>query len=344
MTRVCIIGFGLIGSSLARALKANADEYYIVACAPKQETLDFARQNGMADEGYLAAEEAVRDADIVVLATPIRVLEGVARMIAPHLKAGAIVTDVASVKAPVMAAIAPHLPAHVYFVPAHPIAGSEQTGVRAGKADLYVGKRVWITPVAGVLPQAVVAVKALWEHAGARAERMDAALHDEVYAYVSHLPQKLAFACAPLLEPFSDERTGNTTFAQFTRLCGSDPALWADIFDANKANLANALDQYLYVLHQITKELGQGEGNAQEECDSVLLHTRLFPRIVSSCLVAIVTMCERKQGISLASYAGTGFADMTAPLHTDPEGELELCSKHSKQLVELLTRFSRQLH
>ncbi|NBX03435.1 MAG: prephenate dehydrogenase/arogenate dehydrogenase family protein, partial [Alphaproteobacteria bacterium] len=226
--RITIIGLGLIGSSIARAVRANKLAETIVGCDQNELSIAYARAQGFIDVAAHDATIAVQGSDLVILATPPSTLESLTEKIAPHLARGCMVMDMCSVKRMAMDAIATHLPMHVDFVPTHPIAGSEQTGVSAGRADLFDKKRIIVTPNEPLQGDTLTKVNNFWQGMGARVEGMPPHLHDMVYGYVSHLPQLLAFSLSAPLGASVATGEGDETFARFTRLSGSSPALWSD--------------------------------------------------------------------------------------------------------------------
>lgn len=331
--RITIIGLGLIGSSIARAAHAQKLAKTIVGCDADKTSLEYARKEGFITEAALDPAKAVADSDLVILATPPLTLEKVAKAIAPALKAGVIVMDVCSVKQPAIEAITPHLPQNVFFIPAHPIAGSERAGVQAGRADLFEGKRVIVTPEQGEQTPELAVVMQFWKVAGAQVEAMPAALHDLAYAYVSHLPQLLAFAAAPLAEGASPK---------FLRLGNSPLAMWENIFELNKDNILKALDRYLDVISHIKNELEQAPEPVGEPNEK-LVHAVLFPRIAASCLITTVMEAEKQAGFSMARYGGSGFADFTSPAAAPPDQDIEFISGQHAAVAALLEEYATRL-
>lgn len=247
--KVAIIGLGLIGSSFARALREHGLASVITGSARSERTCAIAQEIGVVDSAHVNPAEAVRDADLVFLAMPVQSTEAVLRAIQPALKAGAIITDGGSTKGNVVAAarrVFAVLPAG--FVPGHPIAGSEQSGVLAGKADLFLRHKVILTPVAESAPEAVVRVRALWQAIGAEVLEMPVEEHDAVLAKTSHLPHLLAFSLVDTLARESENldifRYAAGGFRDFTRIAASDPVMWHDIFLGNKRAVLSALDHF----------------------------------------------------------------------------------------------------
>ena len=340
--RATIIGLGLIGSSLARAMRAHNLATTIVGCDANEVSLAFARKEGFIDIAMSDAAEAVKGSDLIFIATPPATLEHIAKTIAPHVGENVIVMDTVSVKQPAIAAIAPHLPAHCIFIPAHPIAGSEHAGVHAGRADLFEKKRIILTPDEPPEPELLKHINAFWQAMGARVEGMPADIHDMLYGYMSHLPQLLAFALKAPLGEFL-QHSNDPIFASFTRLTRSSPALWSEIFDANLANVLPGIDRYIDALAHVAGELKNAPEGEASDADPLLAHTKLFPRIVASCLVTTVMEAEKKAGFAFARYAGTGFADVTAPTLTAPEDDIERISAQYRLVAGIIDDFLARL-
>jgi len=247
--KVAFIGLGLIGSSLARVLRANHLAQTIVASSRSPRTLSLAIDIGLIDAGYADAAEAVQDADLVVLAMPVCATQSVLAAIKDSLKASVIITDVGSTKGNVVAAaetVFGVVPA--CFIPAHPIAGSEQSGVLAGKVDLFDRHKVIITPLPHTDAEACLLIQQMWQAAGAEVLTMTVQRHDEVLAKTSHLPHLLAFSLVDTLARESQNldifRFAAGGFRDFTRIAGSDPSMWHDIFLANEQGILSALDSF----------------------------------------------------------------------------------------------------
>lgn len=340
--RITIIGLGLIGSSVARAARAHHLAASISGYDHNEVTLAFARKGGFIDLATSDLKAAVKDSKLIVLATPPSTLGDIAEAIAPYLRPGCIVMDVCSVKQAAIAAIAPHIPDGVHFMPAHPIAGSEHSGVSAGRADLFDRKRVIVTPSDPALEEQILQqVTSFWKGMGARMEAMPPHLHDMIYAYVSHLPQLLAFAAGTVLENETDEQSDVLT--KFLRLSASNPDMWIDIFLLNKDNILKALDRYLDAVLHILKEFSDAPEGTVSESDEKLARTALFPRIAASCLITTVMEAEKKAGFPLARYAGTGFADFTYPASQPPEGDIESISNQYQVVAVVLRDYIAQL-
>lgn len=247
--KVAFIGLGLIGSSLARVLRAHHLAQTIVASSRSPRTLSLALDIGLIDAGFADAAEAVHDADLIVLAMPVCATESVLASIKDSLKSSVIITDVGSTKGNVVAAaetVFGVVPAR--FIPAHPIAGSEQSGVLAGKVDLFDRHKVIITPLPHTDVEACLLIQQMWQAAGAEVLTMTVQRHDEVLAKTSHLPHLLAFSLVDTLaresQNFDIFRFAAGGFRDFTRIAGSDPSMWHDIFLANEQGILSALDSF----------------------------------------------------------------------------------------------------
>jgi cyclohexadieny/prephenate dehydrogenase len=341
--RITIIGLGLIGSSIARAAHQYKLAGIIIACDNNEISLAFAIKENFIDIADSNLQTAVAGSDLVIIATPPASLGDIAEVIAPHLKAGAIVMDVASVKQPAIDAIAPHIPAHAIFIPAHPIAGSERTGVRAGRADLFVKKRIIITPAEPPEEELYKKLSTFWAGMGAQIEAMPAEIHDVIYGYMSHLPQLIAFCLEKPLGKFYNQTEDNPVYKTFLRISNSSPELWAEIFELNKANILSGLDRYIDVVSHVHNELKTVPDGEESQNDEPLAYTVLFPRIVASCLVTTVMEAEKKAGVPFAKYAGTGFADMVAPTFIAPDTDIEHISAQYKLVERILGEFLLRL-
>jgi prephenate dehydrogenase len=252
--KLAIVGTGLIGGSFSLALKQAGAVREVLGVGRNPASLDAALERGLIDRA--ADWVQAGQADCILLALPVGETGAVLKQLAPHLKAGAIVTDGGSTKVNVVAAARAALGARFAdFVPGHPIAGSEQSGPAAARADLYRGKKVVLTPEQDTHAAALATVRALWEAVGAQVETMDADLHDRVFAAVSHLPHLAAFALVEELAQRSDcdtfFRFAASGFRDFTRIAGSSPEMWRDIALANRDALLAELDAYLAALQAL---------------------------------------------------------------------------------------------
>jgi len=265
--RVALIGLGLIASSMFWAMKRAGCARYVTGYARSLETRETARRIGLCDSVVDSAEEAVRDADLVVLAVPIGAMESVTLAIAPHLKPGATVIDVGSVKAAVVAAVGPHLPENVHFVPCHPMAGTEHSGPEAGFETLYDNRWCLVVPPEGADAAAVQRVEDLWQALGANTERMDVAHHDTVCAVVSHIPHLIAYTMVGVaddLNRVSDHEVikfSAAGFRDFTRIAASDPTMWRDVFLTNKQATLEILGRFTEELFALQRAIRLEDGD-----------------------------------------------------------------------------------
>jgi cyclohexadieny/prephenate dehydrogenase len=265
--RVALIGIGLIGSSISHAIRRKGLATEIVGSARSRPTVDTALKLGLIGRGYDNAAEAAAGADLVILSVPVGACGPLTAEIAPHLKPGAILTDVGSVKAQVVRDMAPYVPRRVHFVPGHPIAGTEQSGPEAGFAELFDGRWTILTPEAHTDAAAVEKLKAFWEALGAKVEIMDPQHHDMVLAITSHLPHLIAFNIvnsAEHLERVTDKEVIKFSaggFRDFTRIAASDPTMWRDIFLGNKDGVLEMLRRFSEDLTELRTAIEAGDGD-----------------------------------------------------------------------------------
>ena len=267
LRQVAFVGFGLIGSSLARVMREQQLVERITAASRSSQTLALARQLGLIDIGYADPADAVRGADLVILAMPVNATESILRAIKPALSAQAVVTDVGSTKGNVVAAaeaVWGEVPPT--FVPGHPIAGSEQSGVLAGRANLFAGHKVILTPLPTTQAEALALVTSLWQKAQADVLTMSVERHDSVLARTSHLPHLLAFSLVDTLARESNNldifRYAAGGFRDFTRIAGSDPTMWHDIFLANRDAVLEALDGFESGTRLLRQAITTGDSEA----------------------------------------------------------------------------------
>jgi cyclohexadieny/prephenate dehydrogenase len=269
--RLALIGVGLIGSSIARATKAQGAAGSIVATARSAATRKRVAELGIADRVVETNAAAVEGADLVIVSIPVGACGEVAKEIGPHLKAGAIVSDVGSVKGSVVRDMAPHLPKNVHFVPAHPVAGTEYSGPDAGFAALFVNRWCILTPPKVTDPAAVEKLTAFWRLLGANVETMAPDHHDLVLAVTSHLPHLIAYTIvgtADELEAVTRSEVLKFSaggFRDFTRIAASDPTMWRDIFIANKDAVLEMLGRFNEDVSALTKAIRKGDGDALYE-------------------------------------------------------------------------------
>jgi cyclohexadieny/prephenate dehydrogenase len=261
-----LIGTGLIGSSIARGARAQRLAGEIVASARTAATRRRVLELGIADRVAETNAAAVAGADLVIVCIPVGQSGAAAREIAPHLAPGAIVSDVGSVKAQVLRDMAPHLPAHVHFVPAHPVAGTEHSGPDAGFAGLFVDRWCILTPPENADAAAVERLAAFWRGLGARVAAMSAEHHDLVLAITSHVPHLIAYTIVGTADDLSAVTRSEVLqysaggFRDFTRIAASDPTMWRDVFLANKAGVLEMLGRFNDDLAKLTRAIEEADG------------------------------------------------------------------------------------
>lgn len=265
--RLCIIGVGLIGGSLARIARRSGLCRRIVGMDADPANLQRALALGVIDQGFGDAAEAAQKADVVLIAVPVRATEAVLTALKPTWNPLAVYTDAGSTKANVVEAaqrVFGQMPSN--FVPGHPIAGAERSGVDAADAGLYRGKRVILTPTAETNPEAVKRVAELWRGAGAEVAEMEPERHDQVLAATSHLPHITAFALVDMLgrEDQTEEifRYAAGGFRDFTRIASSDPTMWRDICLANRGPLLQRIEGLRRELAQMAALIEAEDGAA----------------------------------------------------------------------------------
>ncbi len=267
--RVAVIGVGLIGGSFALALKAADACGRVVGAGRNPQNLGRALERGVIDAVAGSAAEAVRDADLVLVAVPVAQTATVLTSIAQALAPDSVVTDAGSTKRDVVAAARAALGGRfARFVPGHPIAGAEHSGAAAAQADLFRGKRVVLAPLAETAPDALARAEAAWQACGARLFRMSPQEHDAVFAAVSHLPHLLAYALVHDIAGRADSAQlfgyAASGFRDFTRIASSDPEMWRDVCLANKDALLAELDRYAGELSALRPMIERGDGDALE--------------------------------------------------------------------------------
>ncbi|MCR6733072.1 MAG: prephenate/arogenate dehydrogenase family protein [Afipia sp.] len=266
--RIALIGFGLIGGSIARAARAQGLAGEIVTTARSPATRARVQELGIVDRVVDTNAEAVKDADLVILCIPVGACGPVAKEIAPHLKPGAIVSDVGSVKGMVLREMAPHLPKTVHFIPAHPVAGTEHSGPDSGFAELFINRWCILTPPPDADQAAVEKLAKFWRALGANVETMGADHHDLVLAVTSHLPHLIAYTIVGTADELEDVTQAEVLkfsaggFRDFTRIAASDPTMWRDVFLANKDAVLEMLGAFQEDLSKLTRAIRRGDGEA----------------------------------------------------------------------------------
>jgi len=265
--RVAIIGFGLIGSSLARAVRAHDLAHTIVACDSSAEARATINRLALANEVTDDPATAARDADLVVIAAPLGAYADIVKRMAPALKPGAIVSDVGSVKGPVVRDLPGMLPKNVHLVPGHPIAGTENSGPGSGFETLFEGRWFIMTPPPGTDEAAVRKLGELWAGCGSLIEIMDAPHHDKVLGITSHLPHLIAYTivgtAANLEEDAKAEviKFSASGFRDFTRIAASDPTMWRDVFLNNREAVLEMLQRFTEDLTALQRAIRFAEGD-----------------------------------------------------------------------------------
>ena len=266
--RLALIGFGLIGGSIARAARTQGLAGEIVTTARSPATRKRVQELGIVDRVVETNIEAVKDADLVILCIPVGACGPVAAEIAPHLMPGAIVSDVGSVKGMVLRDMAAHLPKTVHFIPAHPVAGTEHSGPDSGFAELFINRWCILTPPPDADPAAVEKLAAFWRALGANVETMAADHHDLVLAVTSHLPHLIAYTIVGTADELEDVTQAEVLkfsaggFRDFTRIAASDPTMWRDVFLANKDAVLEMLGAFQEDLSKLTRAIRRGDGEA----------------------------------------------------------------------------------
>jgi cyclohexadieny/prephenate dehydrogenase len=269
--RLALIGVGLIGSSIARAARAQGAAGSIVATARSPATRKRVAELGLADQVVETNAAAVEGADLIIVSVPVGACGMVAKEIGPHLAPGATVSDVGSVKGSVVRDMAPHLPKNVHFVPAHPVAGTEYSGPDAGFAELFVNRWCILTPPQGTDAQAVEKLAAFWRLLGANVETMAPDHHDLVLAVTSHLPHLIAYTIVGTADELQTVTRSEVLkfsaggFRDFTRIAASDPTMWRDVFLANKDAVLEMLERFNQDVSALTKAIRKDDGKTLYE-------------------------------------------------------------------------------
>jgi cyclohexadieny/prephenate dehydrogenase len=265
--RVALIGIGLIGSSLAHAMRKHKLAGEITGYARSEATRAKALEIDIVDKVFPTAAQAVKDADLVILCSPVGTYGELAREIGPGLRPGAILTDVGSVKGAVVRDVLPHVPPDVSFIPGHPIAGTEQSGPESGFAELFINRWCILTPLPDSDPGAVERLADFWRACGSNVEVMTPEHHDLVLAITSHLPHLIAYnivsTAADLEEVTSSEviKYSAGGFRDFTRIAASDPTMWRDVFLNNKDAVLEMLGRFSEDLSALQRAIRWSDGD-----------------------------------------------------------------------------------
>jgi prephenate dehydrogenase len=262
---LAVIGVGLIGGSLALALKQAGAVGRVTGCGRGKSNLEKALELGIVDDYQCDPVAAVAGADVVFLATPVKSMPALVKSLLSGLKQGAILTDGGSVKEAVVRGIEPLLPGGVHFVPGHPVSGTEKSGAEAAFATLYRDKRCILTPTERTDPDALELVRAMWQQAGSEVVDMSLEKHDRVLAAISHLPHMVAYALVNAVgsydrfeENILEYSAGG--FRDFTRIASSDPTMWRDIAETNRDALLEMMEQFEVSLAELKADIAAGNG------------------------------------------------------------------------------------
>ncbi|PLX91898.1 MAG: prephenate dehydrogenase/arogenate dehydrogenase family protein [Desulfuromonas sp.] len=263
---LAVVGVGLIGGSLALALKEAGEVGEVVGVGRGMANLEKALELGVVDRITRDAEAGVAEADVVFLATPVLTLAEVAKVLLPKMKPGAILTDGGSVKAEVARGIEPLLPPGVHFVPGHPIAGTEKSGAEAAFATLYHKRRCILTPTEKTDGVALATIRRMWQIAGSEVVEMDVEKHDRVLAAISHLPHMVAYSLVNSVSSY-DRYEENILeysaggFRDFTRIASSDPTMWRDIAQSNREALLEMMERFATTFNELREDIAEGDGS-----------------------------------------------------------------------------------
>lgn len=265
--KVALIGLGLIAGSMSLAMRRAGLAGEIVGHARSAETRATALEIGLCDAVFDSAAAAVAGADLVVLCAPVGAMGDIAAEIAPYLEQGATVSDVGSVKKAIIDAVLPHMPDHVHFIPAHPLAGTEHSGPRSGFAELFENRWCLLTPLPDTDPEKLENLTRFWTAMGANVEKMEAEHHDLVLAVTSHTPHLIAYTMVGVAEDL--QRVTNKEvidfsaagFRDFTRIAASDPTMWRDVFLNNKKATLEILGRFTEELFDLQRAIRRGDGD-----------------------------------------------------------------------------------
>jgi cyclohexadieny/prephenate dehydrogenase len=269
--KLCIIGIGLIGSSIARAARKHGLARQIAIADSSAEARRIAAELKLGDSFHGSAADAVRDADLTIVCVPIGAYAEIGQAIAPQLKSGATLSDVGSVKQAVLRDLGPLVPDHVHFIPAHPVAGTEHSGPAAGFAELFDGRWTILTPLPGADQAAADKLAEFWRKMGAMVEMMEPMHHDQVLAITSHLPHLIAYTIvgtATGLEGSTQREVikfSASGFRDFTRIAASNPIMWRDIFLNTREAVLERLGRFNEDLTALQRAIRWGEGEKLEE-------------------------------------------------------------------------------
>ena len=265
--KIALIGIGLIGGSIALEARKRGLAKSIVAATRSAETAALANKLKLADHCDTDLAAAVKDADLVIICTPVGACGPATEAIAASLKPGCIISDVGSVKQTVIADMLPHIPKGVHFVPAHPVAGTENSGPEAALLDLFEGRWTILTPLPGADAEAVDRLEAFWKALGSKVDRVDPAHHDRILAITSHLPHLIAYTIVGTADDLGGHLNSEVLkyaaggFRDFTRIAASDPTMWRDIFLNNREAVLEVIQRFQEDLFYLQRAIRWGEGD-----------------------------------------------------------------------------------
>ncbi len=265
--QVTIVGFGLLGSSIAHAIKNNSLAQKVICADTNQLHCDKVLELGLAHEATTSVAAGVQGSDLVILCTPVGAMGDIAKEIADHLEEGAIVSDVGSVKKAVIRDMQPHLPSNIHFVPAHPIAGAETSGPDSGFADLFKDRWCILTPLEHTELRPIEKLTKFWEACGCNIEIMGAEHHDLVLGITSHLPHLIAYTIVGTATDLEDDiksevvKFSASGFRDFTRIAASDPVMWRDVFLNNKESVLEMLQRFTEDLTALQRAIRKQDGD-----------------------------------------------------------------------------------
>lgn len=269
---LAVIGPGLIGSSLLRRAQQDpAIAQRLIAIDQSAGVLERVKSLGIADQVTTSLAEGVQEADIVISCIPTGAVASVAQQALPHMKSGSILSDVASVRSTITQEIVPHLPSDIAYVPVHPMAGTEYSGPDAGFSTLFEERWCLLIPPESASSSAIERVETLWQLCGARTRRVEAHYHDQICAMVSHLPHLLAFTICDTADRLSTDLRADVLdyaasgFRDFTRIAGSDPVMWRDIFLANRDIILQTLERFQGETAKMAEAIRTGDRDAITE-------------------------------------------------------------------------------
>ncbi len=332
---IALIGCGQIGGSLALALKSSQAALRIIGYDSNPNHAHTLANEGAIDAVALRIADAVKTADILVLATPLRSYHAIISEAAPYLSAHTIITDVGSVKG-TLSRLGSLLPANIALVPAHPISGSEQAGPSVARGDLFKDKLCVLTPEHPENDANVTIIQHLWEAAGATVRFMPTLVHDQLYAYVSHLPHVIAFVAARQFHALHVRISKDTPIlARFLRISRSNPRMWTDVFLENRDALLQSFDMFLAVLAHMESELRTGE-QTSPTTPLTEIAIRSLPHLLASSLISTVSLYEQQSGVIARNFSAGGLRDIASPAAESPEDTAAFVSQHATQVAGLL--------